>query len=237
MTTQQKTAVKQVRLPFGAQQVLSMLDDTKTVTRRPVREQLSFLGKLVRGVVPRNQWDDPTMWGCLGHDGAFLTLAAAADGSSQALRHRYGQAGDELVGIESHSVFRDGASQRYGLMYRADGHVIFPDDVDCIDYLDRLWDRGRRGWRPPRFLPNWASRLRREIVSVHPQRLHGIVMRSIEGIELEVQREGVGWDGKSDPGKFFREAWNAIYGETCPFDSDPWIRRIEFRLWATGCAA
>jgi hypothetical protein len=234
MSTEQKTAVKQVRLLFMAQQVLSLLDCTKTVTRRPVREQLSFLGhKRLRLV----QWDDPTMWGCLGHDGAFLTLAAAAARSSGVIRHRYGQAGDELVGTESHRVFFDG-SGRCGLIYRADGGIFYPDDVDCIDYLTRLWDRGRRGWRPPRFLPNWASRLRREIVSIEPQRLLEIACGRIEAQSREVRKEGVGWPGApTHPTRFFLARWEEIYGKEFPYKSDPWIRRIEFRPWPAGVAA
>jgi hypothetical protein len=222
----QATAVKQVRLPFGDHQVRSMLSGIKTVTRRPVRGEIVYIGRDSQ----RKDWTNPQQWGVI-NELQNLTLAAWHDGDEHVMRHRYGGAGDLLIGTECHRVVFDVQRRRYGLEYRADSSVLWPDDLDHIDYLRSLWNRGRQGWRSARFLPTFASRLRREIESVVPQRFMQVTCDSFEQLCDEVYSEGVGWESSPPhPFRFFRDRWDEIYGDEFPSSSDPWLRRIEFRM-------
>ncbi len=75
-------------------------------------------------------------------------------------------------------------------------------------------------WRPSIHMPRWASRITLEIIGVRVERLHAIT-------EQEAIREGVEETGF--PRDTFRALWDKINGKRAPWDSNPWVWRVEFR--------
>lgn len=224
LSTAAAPAIKCVRLPFADQQVLCMLALAKDITRRPVKDRLEYFGSGNRRK-PEN-WNNPALWGIRGRDGEPLTLAGADPSDTHVMPHRYGGAGDRLIGCEAWRPKMLDADTA-AIEYRADGALEIVRDPETWEAIREAWNDGRRGWRPARFMNNWAARLRRENVSVRAERLHAID-------EADVLREGVGWDTAdreifTSAVDYFELCWNGIYGETFPWDEDPWVRRIEFK--------
>lgn len=118
--------------------------------------------------------------------------------------------------------------------YRADTDARYPggwpDSFDPNDVPGR--------WRPSIFMPRHASRITLEVVSVSAERLQEAteeeaVKEGIEMLPLAVQPVWMA------PGKrptfwsharvAFAATWDAIYGERAPWESNPWVWRVEFR--------
>jgi hypothetical protein len=76
------------------------------------------------------------------------------------------------------------------------------------------WERSAPSWKPSIHMPRWACRLVLEVVSIRVERLHEIT-------EEDARREGV-----ADRAAFAAK-WREIYGAE-PWDSNPWVWRIEF---------
>jgi hypothetical protein len=220
-----------VRLPFAAQQVLSTLAGVKDITRRPVRVPWPLRGPIryLGSGNPRSlsNWSDPTLWGIVTPtDYEPLTLAPADPSDNHVIPHKYGSAGDLIVVTEAWRVHYDEDTRISSIEYRADGAARVIVDEEPAFKIAKAWAEGRRQWRPGRFMPNWASRLLRENVSVIAQRLHAID-------DADVAREGVGWETADrdifdGPVDYFAPCWNCIYGETDPWEEDGWVRRIQF---------
>lgn len=90
-------------------------------------------------------------------------------------------------------------------------------------------------YRPPMFMPRWASRLTLIVTDVRVQRLQGI---SEEDARAEgVERDTDGWRDYLMPAtqccasakECFRTLWNSINGEKHPWNSNPWIVAVTFR--------
>jgi hypothetical protein len=89
-------------------------------------------------------------------------------------------------------------------------------------------------WRTPIHLPRWASRLTLEVTGVRVQRLQEIRC-------YDIRAEGVSCPEHDFPGGFctsecaylrqaWAEAWNRINGNRAPFESNPWVWGIEFKV-------
>lgn len=223
-TTTEGTIVKVIRIPMMAAQIMSLLDGTKDITRRPIRGTLHYLGS---GRPTRSSnWNDPRAWGRVDETGECWTLAC--DDEDHVIPHRYGAPGDVAAITEAFKPIIETSTGNPGVRYHADESTRFGFAPEDEEYLHRLLAKGPRGWQPSGFMPAFAARITREIHSVRPQRLHEIA--ADDWTESEVRREGIGWDGAKVPGalRYFVGSWNAIYGEGFAYEDDPWIRRIQF---------
>jgi len=71
-------------------------------------------------------------------------------------------------------------------------------------------------------MPRWASRISLEVVSVRAERLHEID-------DADAWREGCTGAHTYSARDEYRDGWDDINGKRAPWDSNPWVWRIEFR--------
>lgn len=135
-----------------------------------------------------------------------------------------------------------------GIRFAADGvFIAIPDDPD----IAALWravhaKRGRAGtWRPPIFLPRWASRLTVEIASVRVQRLQeidegdAIAEGAVPFFERfpEIGRAQRLTSGElasdSEHRATFAVMWDELNGARALWISDPWVYALGFRRITT----
>ena len=226
---------------FSGPMVRAILDGRKTVTRR-----------LVTGHDVIEERDDGTPW-------PYYTTWSHGDDGSPWAPCPYGVPGDRLWVRETwryHDWTEDGLPW---IAYRADDSAALCEDVtpEWCDRVEAAWatlsdprntaidGRARdRKWRPAIFMPRWASRLTLDVVSVRVERLQAIT-------EEDANREGVEYmDGLLDESDLCRVAkemgamatdsrvwfaclWDRLNASRAPWDSDPWVWRVEFRRVVT----
>lgn len=203
--------MKERPILFSAPMVLAILEGRKTQTRRAMKFQLA---------------DDATPE---IHDGKLLwrypdeTLRAVPYCSGNS---KYGQPGDWIWvreawrTAEGFDIYppRD-IQATTPIRYEADGAWTFPD-------VGMAGSGGK--YRPPMFMPRWASRINLEITGVRVERLQDIS-------ETDAIAEGVSPDmdivwqtGDDTPVGMFGELWESINGRGS-WDVTPWVWVIEFR--------
>jgi len=137
---------------------------------------------------------------------------------------RYGVVGDRLWVREAAWI----APPRFGDDVDAthrdmDGRLRFVGyDADMNDdSRGTARDYGVRK-TPSIHMPRWASRLTLEIVSVRVERLQEIA-------EADARAEGCGDPPFGTRRETFAILWDAINGKRAPWESNPWVWRVEFR--------
>lgn len=102
------------------------------------------------------------------------------------------------------------------------------------------WEAGQSpfNWRSSIFMPRWASRILLEITEVRVERLQEISEDDsiAEGIETwncyfkdySKPDSNPGW--LRDPIESYRTLWDSINGKSHPWDSNPWVWVIEFKV-------
>lgn len=219
---------------FSAPMILALLAGTKTQTRRPVKPKHA----------PDALWGEDASTGL--HRVFRFDEEAPADsvpwwnlgGINGAEKHcPYGQAGDQLWVREAwstHACF-DSVTPR-DLTTRSI-HYIADGDVKSGKY------------RPPMFMPRWASRITLEIVSVRVERLQdiseddalaeGIVCENVivssyyAAGHHEVTADRYFFDGCPDEGfesacEAYAALWEKISGAGS-WAANPWVWHIEFK--------
>ena len=119
----------------------------------------------------------------------------------------YGQVGGRLWVRETWDSAHDNVTGT-AIFYKAD----FNDTVPKGDFT----------WRPPIFMPRWASRITLEITNISVERLQDITAGDCvkEGSYMATD--------KDDEGGFIN-LWDSINGKTYPWESNPWCWVIEFK--------
>jgi len=208
--------------PMKAWEVRAILDGRKTQTRRVVK--LTDSGRVKEPGSPRN-WhlDDPE---------AVMACPYGVPGDRLWVREAW-QAffADEVPADRPrgprHTMGIPAQPERESFVfYRADGDLSHPEDGS-----EALW-------RPSIHMPRWASRLTLEIVSVRVERVQEISEGDCwdEGIE-EWLNDDKNLPRYSDgtPGKYlnikqaFRALWDSINAKRAAWESNPFVRVIEFR--------
>lgn len=199
-------------IQFSAPMVRAILAGCKTQTRRIVREP-NEARLFCRKSIPERHFADPGLG-----DGPYLHWfygSGDLDDDYVATRVRcpYGKAGGRLWIKET---WRETASGT--VYYLADE----PDHVGA-------------GWKSPRFMPRWASRITLELTSVRVERVQDISEDDAraEGVTLEPQHGLLNGKPASLAPMTYRLAfgwlWDAINGKRAPWASNAWVWVLEFR--------
>lgn len=212
------SAVKAARerpIIFSGESVRAIIDGRKTQTRRivtPQPERKCSHGDYYRG----NK--------VIGH--------TFDDGQGPRLSP-YGSVGDRLW-VREVTYIDIGAIPSVGCL-----RAFHPDSDLCV------FQDGRRGKIPfggepaelldlnsslkktnPRFMPRWSSRLTLEITDMRVERLQEIT-------ESDVLKEGIGFAITRDCKRpQFARLWDEINGKRAPWESNPWVWVVGFRLIA-----
>lgn len=225
--------MKERPIIFSGPMVRAILDGRKTQTRRPVdmsnpRRPIGFLGG-------EGEEDDPGEWGYFfdgpDHNG-YAVLARGLEERHNhgriSIRCPYGEVGDRLWVRETWQT------------------TTTPDDRDVTKLVYAAdWDGKRPGfceeewsWRPPLFMPRWASRILLEIAEVRIQRLQDISEEDAraEGVKRDdapcdhkrASCEEIGCLGPTHRSTFC-ELWDSLNAKRAPWVENPWVWAITFK--------
>ena len=127
----------------------------------------------------------------------------------------YGQPGDRLWVKET--IWLDQSGGLWG--YKADG-IEWPPK-NCGGQM-----------RTAMFMPRWASRILLEITEVRAERLWDISLDDCikEGMPRYTIARGCASDTPPDPRWKFIELWDSLNGKKYPWEGNPWVWVISWRL-------
>lgn len=221
--TKTLTATKERPILFNRPMVRAILEGRKTQTRRPLPAR--FQGGDAGGV--------------------WLPGGGRWQFGDEVIPNPFGAPGDHLYVRETHAFVtcdKDGPGAFYG-----PDRGIYSDYGEWF-YVNYAADPGDITWDPPNFrpsihMPRWASRLTLEVVSAYPQELTD--MRETEAMAEGVERwpDSPYWKGgphavkghpKSMPSALeaFRDLWDSIYVDRCPWGAGSWVWVVEFKVVA-----
>ncbi len=197
---------------FTAESVRAILAGHKTQTRRVLKPQPSPTGG---SRIDRIEYSGPLGW--------VPTSPSGKVGIFHPVTYRcpYGNVGDRLWVRES---WTDEAPNK--IYYRAD-----------MDFIPST------AWRSPIFMPRNASRLLLEIVHIRTEPLHNIgtldaIAEGITGpFDVGYKAYYMPGDSKprySCPRAAFEALWNYINFKRHPWDSNPWVWAITFKVCSKG---
>lgn len=239
---------------FSAPLIRALLDGRKTVTRRIIARSNSTVD---------GHGASPDFWGELDFSdahvdpglgaGAYLKVAHLSGETRHRVRCRW-QIGDRIYAKETHVIEYSVEGLTQPLPHDDGRPVRYTEHEDSEPTWEQPHYRAtdpapdlvceRHGgpcchWRPSIFMPRWASRIVREIVSVRPERLHEITAEDAraEGMPpdgtLPATVNGapgsVTYFGACDPRLAFAQLWDGINGKTNPWASNCWVWRVELR--------
>lgn len=186
---------------FSAPMVRTLLDGSKTQTRRVMKPQPpEDCGEIEFGpyhpAVTRSGEDEPgpEVFGVYSLDGAW------------GLKCPFGRPGDELWVKETFRQWPD------GICYRADGR-----DSDIADSV-------HSPWKPSIFMPRSASRITLQITGVRVERLQSISRGDamVEGCPFPNMAQ------RPDPRDWYADLWHSINGPGS-WALNPWVFVVSFR--------
>ncbi len=200
--------MKERPILFSAPMVRSLLNGTKTQTRRVCKPaEAAALSFVVE--VP-----DPLERGQVYNGSHF----GDEEGGVQ-FACPYGGIGDRLWVRETHAPQPDCSLAWEKWLNGAGGEK--PIIHYAADASDRAWvDK----WRPSIHMPRWASRIDLEIIGVRIERLQEIG-------EADARAEGYEIGPPpciDDPMRWYRYLWEQINGAGS-WDANPWVWVVEFR--------
>lgn len=234
------TRPKERGILFSAAMVRAILDGRKTVTRRIVRPQ----GPTDAAVRKRCGGGYHYFTDHHARSPAHFRVAGPVSlvrdlGGPTELVSPYGARGDRLWVRETWRpctgivACLDSDSADVVVRYAADGSTLYYSESQIPDGWT-MPKSAARGMVTPLHMPRWASRLVLEIVDVRIERLQAIS-------EEDAAREGV--DPVTPPGAAvildrpsakshryaFAMLWLDLHGENAPWDTNPWVWRVEFK--------
>jgi hypothetical protein len=165
--------VKQIPLSLRAVDVLKILSGSRTQLRSIVKDAPN---QLLRA--PMCDADDGYWWGPWDD-----TPRVGLVGSRTGFKCPYGKVGDFLwvreVWTQPFRPMHEGAEgEQSGVIYRADG----PEHHNLAGQA-HSWGKEYKGWKLPRAMPRWASRLTLEVGAIRCEKLQPMNLE-------DAQREG-----------------------------------------------
>ncbi|WP_409311437.1 hypothetical protein [Pectobacterium sp. B1J-3] len=215
--------MKERGIIFNGEMVRSIIDGSKTQTRRAVTFK------------PREKGLNLNFTGLqLGHyctgvpSSGYVLRSRGGMGCWNDRTHPakcpYGEVGDRLWVREAFRVMGK-ATDVARLMYKASERNSFTESTRTVP-VDVCTKQSSQKWTPSIHMPRWASRITLEITDVRVERLKHIPRDGIisEGYPAERATDG----GEYDPFLWYRDLWESIYGEGS-WQANPWCWVIEFR--------
>lgn len=217
---------REIGIPWSDPMVIALLAKRKTVTRRKIN--------------PQPGEGDAAAWAQTVSDAkhpkksirdvANATLAAVI---RKGWKPRY-RVGDHIWGREAWGVaYTDtGWVNGFTLNYRADGEQVpfLPSKHSMPDTIGKIKTLHEK-WRPPMFMPRWASRLLHRVLDVRAERLLDITDDDARAEGLE--RRGPNWfwpggvEGFGSPRTCYLRGYDTLHGKGAS-DLNPWVWRIAF---------
>lgn len=208
---------------FSSEMINAILDGRKTMTRRILKKQPPFLGANI---------DDRI-------NGYNSTEEDAEPIYSIKVPYKIG---DRIWVRETYSITED-INGSPCVFYKADKYNILIGTLNGKDEL--LTGIGNSEcsepeiYKPSIFMPRWASRITLEVTDIKVDRLHnvseedarkeGYTYASLHAMHEEAARMGL-MKMPDDPLLWFRELWNKINGERIPWNQNPWVWVVKFKL-------
>jgi hypothetical protein len=201
-------------ISFSDAMILAILDGRKTVTRRLMKSQPLGEVKEIDGL-----WCETFYF--------FSRPDCPPDCDAIPIKPRY---------KEGETVYVKEAWAFYDPLYDDDKAEAFriAAMVDPLRIIYRATspDYLQRRWRSPRFMPEWASRLKITFIGVRAERIQDITENDSveEGANGPVPTIQGGEIGESGPPSFvhgFREIWESLYPGS--WDKNEWVWRYEFK--------
>lgn len=221
---------KTVHFPFNDEMARAIVEGRKTVMRRPVVPQ------------PRQPYLDwyPDRYAEERHFAFWGPRGTVDAGRCSPLWRMPCVPGDLLIGREACRIWE--VPMRMGtaaVEYRCDGAMIEHRGRSsigggvAIDFGHELLDYAQSHvrWRPSVQMPDAAARIRRKVVSVTVERVHGITEEDAvrEGFDPHDLDTGPRESDDAPATDEFVAAWDSIYARKClGWDVNPWVWRIEF---------
>ena len=198
--------MKERPIIFNTEMVKAIKDGRKTQTRR------------LRGLKKINIRPDD--WELIDTIGYLWKFHNKIDGYTIIIKCPYGQVGDKLYVRESWATDRG-----YNHLMPSE----LPHNPDLIFYLTD-WPKVDKK-RPSIHMPRWASRIELEITEIRAERLQEITPEDAlnEGIPSYPEHDNHPLHPAERTINHFIALWNSINGKKYPWDSNPWVWRIEFR--------
>jgi hypothetical protein len=206
---------------FSGAMVKAILDGRKTQTRRVMKPQPVKSGGF---------------WQFAGAGWNRDDVAMVMPGHSMANRCPYGQIGDHLWVRETFQVIEPHGSVGDEWIgddiMEVDGRLP-KEKPECVGYWWNLVYKADEPdmcswWRPPIYMPRWASRITLEIVNVRVERLQSITPADAfaEGVREDYLHQKPDWIDV----QAYQELWDKLnakrgYG----WDVNPWVWVIEFK--------
>ncbi len=213
MHTENQSAPRERPILFSGPMVRAILDGRKTVTRRVMAPQPTWINEAAGSYVsrasgrfyaPRDEW--------LHWRGERVTPNDP--------RCPFGQPGDRLWVRETFNRTNPGGADGV-FYYRADGQ--FPAAIGGGGF------HGTEAWKPSIHMPRWASRILLEITAVRVERLNDISCEQARAEGYPADREAETGGSDMDAWLWFRSQWDAIAGQGS-YNENPWVWVVEFKV-------
>lgn len=223
-------SAREIGIPWSDPMVLSLLARRKTVTRRMIKPPAQ--------ATRRGEWQPLTIGGKGTRDsqgrpvGEMNVLAHSHTGYCFGPRYRVG---DHIWGREAWGVaWSGGWVDGFTLCYRADKAQVpfFPPKHSMPNTIGKIKTLHEK-WRPPMFMPRWASRLLHRVLDVRPERLLAITRDDAiaEGLEQRPPHGNWFWpggvEGFGDPRTCYLRGYDTLHPDA-PSKLNPWVWRIAF---------
>ena len=215
---------------FSGPMVRAILDGRKTQTRRAVKsrsKKYPFYTMLDygNGWRPYQSPDGDSPW-CDGNE-YQISCPYGAPGDRLLVRETWRQCIRSLPTTHPQQIVEG----HEGVLYRA------YDEFRVCRAPDG-YDKGYGGrWKPSIHMPRWASRITLEITDVRVERLQEITPRDAvaEGSDMCCARPCDDYEELECPGLIgpFKTLWDSINAKKHPWESNPWVWCVSFKVLAT----
>jgi hypothetical protein len=214
-------------LIFGKNDIQAILAGQETQTRRVIEPQppAQFYGSM-QGVFFRDCYE------LIVDMGEGLAAASKTLTVKQHFMCPYGKPGD-LLWIREGWRTEELANGLDGIRYQADEQFRpIENTFETANAWCEAHQNGKHGdkWRSPLHMPRWASRIALGLINIRAERLQELTDADAlaEGVRLHgsTRYAGEAVDG-------FAKRWDDSNGERHPWESNPWVWKIEFVRAAT----
>jgi hypothetical protein len=218
--------IKERPILFSGEMIKALVEGRKTQTRRVVKA-------LVGDENPANQVceDGGGNWiAWYGMVSKNLDMAAETKRqypNGEGFKCPYGEPGERLWCRETwFNNNGEGDQDPEQIFYRADG------ENGGADFEGETIEGDGGGWSQSNHMPRWASRILLEVVSVRVERLQAIT-------EADARAEGIKYpplfaDEPCPSDEYARKSyaglWNSINGLVYPWQSNPFVWVVEFKV-------